>query len=557
MLVHLDIKNFTVVKHVQLNMQEGLSAITGETGAGKSIALDALGLCLGQRAESNIVRQGAQRAEVVTHFDISKLEHVKAWLHDEMLSQEDNPDECFIRRVVSQEGRSKAFINGVAVNLSQLKALGVMLIHIHGQNDHHQFLKPDNQLNLLDGFAQHSQLLSATADANKVYQENAKSLFALEQAQQQRIDRLNLLQYQVDELDDFAISEGEFETLEVEFKKQNSVQDLIHNAEKSRYFLKDDDEQNALSLLASALNEIEENIEIDPDLNAAYELLQSGFVQIEEAYSELTQYQNSLQSDPEHLANLEQRYSHALELARKHSVKPEMLFDIHSKLSTELEELKQQEASLEDLQTKCVESRETYENASKTLSESRKKAAALLSDEIARSIQKMNLPHAVVDTEIHHDPSSKPSAKGNDTIKMMVSVNPGQAPDVMEKVVSGGELARIGLAIQVIRSRDYCIPTMVFDEVDTGISGQTASIVGRLLNQLGEQSQVICVTHLPQVAAQAHNQLFVTKLTDGKTTETKVLKLTKDERVNEIARLLAGNELTETAIANAKDLLKH
>lgn len=556
MLVHIDIKNFTVVKHVELTLNKGLTAITGETGAGKSIALDALGLCLGQRAESNIVRNGAERAEVVAHFDINKLKHVKAWLNDEMLLQDDNPDECFIRRVVSKEGRSKAFINGVAVNLAQLKLLGAKLVHIHGQNDHHQFLKPDNQLSLLDGYAQHNKLLEQTQVAYREYQEQAKTLKSLQLAQQQRLDRVSLLQYQVDELDTFAIVEGEFEQLEADFKKQSSVQDLIALTEKSSYLLKEDEQSNALSLLNAALKEIQEQLDTDNALQSAHDLLQNAIIQTEEAYSELSHYQASLETDPEQLQAIEQRYSSCLDLARKHAVSPESLHSTHADLAAELKALQSDEASLASLEESFATTLLDYRTCAKNLHESRLKAATKLSKEIAESIQQMNLPHAVVTTDIVHHHDATPHAKGNDEIRLLVSVNPGQAPDVLEKVVSGGELARIGLAIQVIRSRDYSIPTMVFDEVDTGISGQTASIVGKLLNKLGAQSQVVCVTHLPQVAAQAHNQLFVTKLTDGVTTETKVLRLTKEERVNEIARLLAGDELTDTAIANAKDLLK-
>ncbi|WP_395342495.1 DNA repair protein RecN [Ningiella sp. W23] len=556
MLVHIDIKNFTVVKHVELSVQKGLTAITGETGAGKSIALDALGLCLGQRAEANIVRNGAKRAEVVAHFDISKLEHVKQLLNTEMLSQEDNPDECFIRRVVSAEGRSKAFINGIAVNLSQVKALGSKLIHIHGQNDHHQFLKSENQLSLLDGYAQHQNLLEHTVDSYQQYKKQSQELKALQDAQQQRLDRLSLLQYQVDELDEFAIAQGEFENIEAQFKKLNSVQDLRETAEKSCYALKDDDNGNVIAMLNTVNKELGELLNSDDALQSTYDLLQSASIQLEEAYGELSNYQSSLESDPAQLALIEQRYSDALDIARKHKVAPELLHETHASLAEELSQLNKQEASLQAIEESCEKALSAYRNSATALHQSRATAAQQLSKEIATSIQQMNLPHAVVNTHVEHDESSAPSARGNDKIEILVSVNPGQAPDLMEKVVSGGELARIGLAIQVIRSRDFSIPTMVFDEVDTGISGQTASIVGKLLHSLGAQSQVICVTHLPQVAAQGHHQLFVTKLTDGKSTETKVLQLTKQERVNEIARLLAGDELTDTAIANAKDLLK-
>jgi len=556
MLVHLDIKNFTVVKHVELGLENGLTAITGETGAGKSIALDALGLCLGQRADSSVVRQDAQRAEVVAHFDIKKLGRVKDWLHEEMLSQEDNADECFIRRVISKEGRSKAFINGVVVTLAQVKYLGAMLVHIHGQNDHHQFLKADNQLSLVDGYAQHTTLLNKTQSSYQHYQSVSKKLRTLQKEQEQRLDRVNLLQYQVEELDAFAICEGEFEQMEANFKRLNSVQELIELAQESSYLIKDNESNNVLSMLYQAIGNIESKLDIDKGLNPSYDLLQSAVIQIQEAYDELSSYHASLENDPVQLQELEQRYASALELSRKHNTTPERLYAIHNNLADELTKLQGDEASLEELQENCQQALQDYRLAASALSDSRKKAAKRLSSELASSIQEMNLPHAIIDTQIGYDDNEAPQPLGNDHIAMLVSVNPGQAPDILEKVVSGGELARIGLAIQVIRSRDHSVPSMVFDEVDTGISGQTAAIVGKLLHSLGEQSQVICVTHLPQVAAQGHHQYFVTKLTDGKSTETKVLQLSKQERVNEIARLLAGDELTDTAIANARDLLK-
>jgi DNA repair protein RecN (Recombination protein N) len=556
MLVHIAIKNLAIVKKVDLALGQGLTAITGETGAGKSIALDALGLCLGDRAESNMVRDDAEKAEVVAHFDVAKVKAAKVFLSEHELQQDDNPDECFIRRVINPEGRSKAFVNGVPVNLSQLKALGSKLAFIHSQHAHYQFLKPEFQRRVLDQYAQHATLLLKVADSYKVYHQTFKELKQLEAEKQQRLDRSQLLAYQVKELDDFSIGEDEFVSLENDFKKLSNTQELIDNTEFAIHTLQGSDDANALSLLQQTIKSLNQIAHFDESLNETIESLQNALIQAEDACSELEHYKTRIEADPEQLLNTEKRYSECMDLARKHQVRPEALFVTHLALASEYKALRDQEGNLNTL-TELVEVHyNEYLAASNKLSISRTKAAVKLSKEIQASVREMNLPHANVDVRVSQEAKPTPSVLGNDIVQIYLSVNPGQASDLMDKVVSGGELSRIGLALQVISSKDTLIPTMVFDEVDTGISGPTASLVGKLLRRLGEKAQVMCVTHLPQVAAQAHHQLFVSKVTDGKTTETNLLKLTKEERVNEIARLLAGDELTETAIANAKDLLK-
>jgi len=556
MLVHIAIKNLAIVKKVELTLGLGLTAITGETGAGKSIALDALGLCLGERAESNMVRDGADKAEVVAHFDIAKVKSAREFLSEHELQQDDNLDECFIRRVISPEGRSKAFVNGIPVNLSQLKALGSKLAFIHSQHAHYQFLKPEFQRKVLDQYAQHSAILLQVAQSHKTYSHTYKQLKQLEAQQQQRLDRSQLLSYQVKELDEFSIAEDEFATLENDFKKLSNTQELIDNTEFAVHTLKTSDDANALSLLQKSIKSLNNVAHFDEGVNGIIESLQNALIQAEDACNELEHYQERIETDPEQLAYIETRYSSAMDLARKHQVRPEALYETHLALAQEYQSLMAQEDSLTVLTDEVQTNYQHYLAASKKLSASRTKAAKLLSTEIQQSIREMNLPHASVDVSVKQELEPTPTALGNDIVQIYLSVNPGQASDLMDKVVSGGELSRIGLALQVISAKDTLIPTMVFDEVDTGISGPTASLVGRLLRRLGEKAQVMCVTHLPQVAAQAHNQLFVSKVTDGKTTETTLLKLTKEERINEIARLLAGDELTDTAIANAKDLLK-
>lgn len=555
MLVHIAIKNLAIVKKVELTLGSGLTAITGETGAGKSIALDALGLCLGNRAESNTVRSGADKAEVVAHFDVGKLEHARQFLSDNELSQDDNPDECFVRRVISAEGRSKAFINGIPVNLTQLKTLGTFLGAIYSQHAHHEFLKTDNQRSVLDAYGKHSPLMEKLANAFYSYTETKKQLDVITQQSQQRAERSQLLAYQVEELDEFSLAENEFVELENQVKKLHHTQDILSNSEHALECLESADESNALGLLNQSLKAVSNIMEHDETIHNVSDSLYGALAQLEEACNDLKQYQSSIEADPEQLALVENRYSECLDIARKHKVSPENLYQMHMELVDELASLQGQESNILTLQEQLLSQEAEYKNAAELLFDARKHSASVLANEIQSSIREMNLPHALVDVSVSKIENKAPAKNGNHLVEILLSVNPGQALEPIVKVVSGGELSRIGLALQVICSKENHIPTMVFDEVDTGISGPTAALVGKLLRKLGNHAQVMCVTHLPQVAAQAHNQLFVSKSTDGKTTETNLLKLTKDERVNEIARLLAGDELTDTAIANAKDLL--
>ena len=381
-------------------------------------------------------------------------------------------------------------------------------------------------------------------------------LSELQAQAQQREDRLQLLTYQVRELDEFALEDGEFSELETEHKRLSNGQSLLEQAQTSFYHLYESDEGNALSILQNSIDRLGELESHDASLSPILVLLNEAAIQVEEAAGELRHYCDDLEIDPLRLQQVEARYAKAMDLARKHSVMPEELFAHHQTLAREFASLGDQESLLTTLEDEVDELKAQYLNETKVLSEYRVKAANYLASEIEIQIHQMNMPHAKVAIEVNYDEFKKPSALGQDTVEIKVSTNPGQAADKLDKVVSGGELSRIGLAIQVIASDNHATPTMIFDEVDTGISGPTASIVGGLLRRLGKQVQVMCVTHLPQVAAQAHNQLFVTKLTDGESTETQILALTKQDRVDELARLLAGDKVTKSALANAKELLK-
>jgi DNA repair protein RecN (Recombination protein N) len=556
MLTYISVKNFAVVKNVEIDINHGLTVVTGETGAGKSIAIDALSLCLGARADANSVRPGAEKAEIVAYFDVSSVKKATSWLSEHELLQEDNQHECFIRRVISQEGRSKAFVNGSVVTLAQLKQLGQMLISIHGQHAHHQLLKPNFQRELLDNYAGNNKELDTLKVAYQTLTSERKALNELISEQAQRADRRNLLQYQVQELDEFSIGEHEFSELEIEHKRLSNSQTLLEQAQLSFHKLYEGEDFNALSSIRSSADNLSEMKEHDASLSPIVEMLNEAAIQVEEASQEIRQYCEQLEIDPMRLQQVEQRYSQAMDLARKHHVDPEHLFSKHMELDAEFKQLNQDESQIETLQASCKQRQEEYESLAVRLSNKRKKAAGKLGKEIQTSIREMNMPHAVLEVDVEFDSTVPVNALGQDLINIKVATNPGLAADTLEKVVSGGELSRIGLAIQVITSGTDNTPTLIFDEVDTGISGPTAAIVGKLLRKLGAESQVLCVTHLPQVAALGHNQLFVTKLTDTKTSETKILKLTDNERVNEVARLLAGDKLTDSALANARELLK-
>jgi DNA repair protein RecN (Recombination protein N) len=553
MLTHLSIRNFAVVKTLDVDFSLGMTAITGETGAGKSISVDALGLCLGDRADSSMVRTGADKAEVSAGFNVKQLPGALKWLEEHELLDD---DEVLIRRVISSEGRSKAFVNGTPVPLQQLKNLGQFLLSIHGQHAHQQILKSDNQRHLLDQYAEHHTLLTKVADCYQTLRTQQQHYQHLLEGQQQRVDRSQLLSYQIQELDEFSLGEEEFVSLEIEHKKLSHSQTLLEQSQISFHQLYEAEEFNALSAVQSSVDRLTELQEHDPSLAPIVTMLTEACIQIDEAANELRAYTEQLEIDPMRMQNVEARYSQALDLSRKHNVRPEALYEFHQQLSTEFSELVKDDSLLEELKIQLLELEQQYHQAANKLSLSRQKAAKSFAKQVEQHIHHMNMADAVFKIVVEHHTQGTPNKLGLDTVQFVVSTNKGQALDNLEKVVSGGELSRIGLAIQVISSSNNDIATMIFDEVDSGISGSTASVVGQLLRKLGESAQVICVTHLPQVAARAHNQMFVTKFSDKKTTETHMICLQESERIEELARLLAGDTLTESALANAKELLQ-
>lgn len=553
MLLHLNIQNFAIVKSLDIDWQNGMTTITGETGAGKSIAIDALGLCLGERATTNVVRPDTKKAELAAIFDISKNKKATKWLTQHDLINEES--ECILRRVISAEGRSKAYINGSQVPLTQLKEIGGLLINIHGQQDHQLIMKNTEQRKMLDGYAKHSHLLNDVQYYFHNYKKLNNELSALTETKLQRDAKQLLLQYQVTELDEFSLQEGEFESLEIEYKRQSNAQDILNDTLYSIQTLSEDDNFNIIDSLRKTNESLNDLSKFDNKLENIANTINEALVQIEDANSELKHYYDNLELDPETYAQIEERYSQTILLAKKHQIAPQNLAKFHTELTLELKSISSDENRLIELANEIEKTKISYLEASEILTKSRIKSAQKLSKLISKNIQDLNMPHGQFKADIQASDHEKLSINGSDEVSFLVSINPGQPLEAMDKVASGGELSRISLAMQVILADKIVTPTLIFDEVDVGISGPTASMVGSKLQALAKNTQVICVTHLPQVASKGHQQLFVAKLTDGSRTETTVTELSENGRVQEIARLLAGNKITDTSLANAQELL--
>lgn len=551
MLAQLTISNFAIVRELEIDFHAGMTAITGETGAGKSIAIDALGLCLGNRADGSMVRLGANRADICARFTLVDTPSAKLWLAENQL---DEGHDCLLRRTISNDGRSRGFINGTPVPLSQLRELGQHLIQIHGQHAHQLLLKPEHQKHLLDAYSDQPLLL---ADMRKAYQNwhhSCRQLALYQQQISERESRRQLLQYQLKELNEFAPQQGEYEQIDQEYKLLANSGQLLSLSQSALYLLADGEDQNIVSLLYSARNKLTELAELDSKMNDLISMLDDASIQVSEASDELRHYSERLDMDPNRLFELEQRLSRQMNLARKHHVRPEELPEHHRQLLEEQQSLDDQEINQAELSEAVKVHYQQAVTIAANLHDKRQFFADELTQLITQSMQALSMPHGKFQIEVHFEPEHLGS-EGADRLEFQVTTNPGQPLQALAKVASGGELSRIALAIQVITAQKMETPALIFDEVDVGISGPTAAIVGRLLRQLGESTQVMCVTHLPQVAGCGHQHYFVSKETDGEVTETQMTRLDKKARLQELARLLGGSEVTRNTLANAKELL--
>ena len=555
MLTHLNIRNFAIVRDLDIDFREGMTSVTGETGAGKSIAIDALGLCLGERADAGSVRTGESRAEISALFDIIGSAAAESWFADNGMELEDS--EVLIRRTITADGKSRSYINGTPATLAQLKSLGELLVIIHGQHAHQQLFKQTYQTAILDRFGGLLDIRRTVgADAGEIRKLEAE-LADLEQSREQREARRELLRFQLEELRKAEPREGEYQELEQEYNRLANADEISRICGESLNFLQDGERFSALHAVESALQCLQKAAEKDPgSLDNAINMLSDAQIAIQESYDEIRGYSGSVEADPQRLEILEKRISLYESLAMKYHVDPRQLWEHLGKLEQESASVEDAGEAGEALRQKLEEARVRYLNSARELSRGRKKAAEELAGRITAHMHELAMPHGIFTITVDADEKAAPSPGGMDTVRFLVSINPGQEAGPLNAVVSGGELSRISLAIHEIHAERVRTPTLIFDEVDTGISGQTASVVGRLLASLGNSAQVLCVTHLPQVASRARHQMKVEKeVRDGRT-ETSMRELTGEERIREIARLLSGDQVTDNALASARDLLE-
>jgi len=552
MLTHINIRNFAIADAVEVEFGPGMTALTGETGAGKSILVDALGLVLGDRADSSIIRHGSERAEIAIDFDIRHHKPATEWLQEHEL---DADGDCQLRRIISRAGRSRGFINNQPVPMQSLRKLGERLVDIHGQHEHQSLLHAPVQRRLLDACAGHTGLLTDSATR---YREWAATRDALEQAMQTGEDRdarIDLLHYQVQELDALGLERAEIDTLGQDHDRLANAEQLLAACQQGLERLNTDTGISAWQLISATLGELEELSRLDQRLKTTTGLLNEITVLVQECADGLRDYTEELEIDPGQLRQLEDRMGVLHDLARKHHCKPEALPDIHAQLRDELNSLEHADRDLAGLQSRLESQTTAYRETARQLSASRLKAAHQFSKQVSADLQHLGMPGGIFEVGIRHEQDREFSPHGLDTVEFMVSANPGQPPGLLSKVASGGELSRISLAIQVICLKGEHIPTLIFDEVDSGIGGGVAEIVGQKLRALGDGRQVFCVTHLPQVAALANRQLQVSKLTGAGTTRTRVHPLDEAERIDELARMLGGVRITRQTKEHAREML--
>ena len=552
MLVHLSVHNYAIVEHLDLELQSGMSVITGETGAGKSIMLDALGLALGDRADSGVVRPGADKADILASFDLTDIPEARSWLSERDL---DTDGPCILRRVITSEGRSRAYINGSPCPQGDLKALGELLIDIHSQHEHQSLLKPDTHRRLLDEYAGASDLARQVQLAAQRWKQTRSELERLSSSGDEQRARHQLLSYQLEEQENLSLGENELEQLEQEHKTLSNAEQLLGTCRQVLELCSESDAGNVLSALTASLNRLGTFSNQPGALSEATNLLASAQIQVEEAVGELNRFIDHFDADPQRQQQLEDRLDSIYSLARKHRVQPGDLGELQQRLLDELESLNADDEAVERLSDELAAYARHYQEKASELSQLRQAAASTLAGAVEIEMQRLGMPGGRFSIQLSPQNSDSLQPNGLELVEFQVSANPGQPLKGLAKVASGGELSRISLAIQVITAQTSRVPTLVFDEVDVGIGGPTAEVVGQLLRRLGERGQVLTVTHLPQVAAQGHQHLFVHKQRGSEETRTAVATLDAEQRIEEVARMLGGLDLTEESLAHARKML--
>lgn len=542
MLLHLTVRDFALVRTLDVDCASGLTVITGESGAGKSIMLGALGMVLGDRATTDSIRPGATKADISAEFSITENPLVQMFLDRRELSDGEQNERCMLRRVINREGRSRAFVNGIPVNRQDLRQLSQHLIDIHAQDDHQQLLQRDVQLRLLDDFGVEASLRRRVRDDYLAWQETKTRLSALQQKLGTHGDRAALVAYQVEELNAARLQEGEITSIESEHRRLSQLTDLQAHTAAALELL---DDGNPVPKMAQNIKALQDDHEA---LRAAQDLLGTAQNHLEEATVELRRYQDSLESQPEKLQELENRLETIHALARKHRVEPEALSAHQLALQTELADIGGGKEEVENLQTELAELENAYKRSAGKLTKARIKAAEPFCKSISAYLDALGIKDGKLSIKFHATGNST----GAETVEYYVQTNPKFPAGPLNKIASGGERARIGLAIQVVAAEKTQLPSLVLDEADVGVGGTTADTLGRMLRTLAQHTQVLCVTHAPQIAALGEHHLLVSKDPELDTT---ISPLNKNERIAEIARMLGGAEITDKTRAYARSLM--
>ena len=552
MLLSINISNYTLVESLEIEFAQGTTAITGETGAGKSLVLDALRMALGDRADTDTIRHGKERAEITATFDINTIEAAKTWLDANDFNSDEN---CILRRIYTREGRSRGYINGQPSTMSQLQELGDMLTDIHSQHEHQSLLRKETHRRLLDEYANAEDLATKVASEYSAWYKVHIDLTNLLQRSDELDDRKDLLNFQVNELQQIDLTAKHLEQLELEQKTLANAEQIVQDSHnllaicgQAEGFNLRDSLNKALSILA--------NIEYKPEaLKITEELLQGGLIQIEEAINEISHHIDRFEADPQRLQIVEEQLSAIFQLSRKHRVNPDQLETTLQTLEAELKNLIGGSENINALEEKLADLASSYEKSAKQLSSKRKAASKAMSKDINRQLQKLSMEGAELLVQLSPVNNSEYRSRGLEETEFLLATNPGQPHKMLAKIASGGELSRVSLAIQVVAASHSTMPTLVFDEVDVGIGGSTADIVGQLIKQLGERGQVISVTHQPQVAAHAHHHYRASKVIEDNSAESLMAPLNQQQRVEELARMLGGAKVTKQTLSHASELL--
>jgi DNA repair protein RecN (Recombination protein N) len=545
-----DVRDFAIVRKNDLELDGGLTVVTGETGAGKSIMIDALDLVLGARADSNVIRHGADSAEVLAGFELQPGDDAAQWLAERELADDGG---CVLRRIIYRDKPTKAFINDRPVTVQTLRDLGDLLVDIHGQHEHQSLLKKEIQRRVLDDYAGQTEQVDRLAGIYDQYRSLSERLESLSRQAGDRESQLELYRFQLEELDQLGLKENELLELEQEHDRLAHASELLDGMRYAAEALYDADDTAVNDVLSRAMHRLESLADFEPRLSDVLSMLNNARVEIDEAAGQLHHLLDRTELDPGRLSWLEDRIGAITDLARKHHCEPDQLIAVAEQLRQWVADLEDTDTNLQALQERIGQAREDYDQLAQSVSAARHDAAAALGEAVTEHMQQLGMEGGVFRVDIETE-AGEPTRYGHDRVEFNVAANKGMPARPLNKVASGGELSRISLAIQVVIARLGRVPTLVFDEVDVGIGGRVAEIVGQQLRTIGDSRQVLCITHLPQVAAQGHHHMHVIKR-DGQPVQVEMDRLEAEARVREVARMLGGIEITEQTLAHARDML--